>query len=111
MQTDTSGFISGTPIMVVSWWDLGRGDPSVQDMESDIFQGADDWSSCPGLLSKYWLADHENRRWGGVIVWERHPAADLPINRAAQLIGRPADVRVCFAVPKIVHGIQGDHPR
>jgi hypothetical protein len=105
MQADAPGAMSGTPIMIVSWWDLGPGDPSVQDMEADLSQAADDWSSCPGLLSKYWLADHEQHRWGGVMVWERRPAADLPINRAAQLIGRPADIRVSFAVPKIVHGM------
>ncbi|RAJ43070.1 trans-2,3-dihydro-3-hydroxyanthranilate isomerase [Kitasatospora sp. SolWspMP-SS2h] len=102
MQTDASGDL---PTMIVSWWELGPDDPSVQDLEADLSRGVDDWASCPGLLAKYWLADRERNRWGGVMVWERRPAADLPVNRAAQLIGRPADVRTEFAVPKIVHGV------
>lgn len=96
--------------MVISWWDLGDDDPSISDLEACLNQAThDEWANAPGLLAKCWLSDHQQRRWGGAIVWaHRSLESIIPANLAAQMIGRPADTRVEFAVPAFVVGSLAD---
>jgi hypothetical protein len=84
-------------IVDLSLWDLDGG-PAVDALQAAI--AVDEWERVEGLRLKLWIADRANRRWGAIMLWdhERPPSAALPPNRAAELIGRPADHRMRFEV-------------
>jgi hypothetical protein len=84
-------------IVDIAWWELGPSDPGVSDLRADLGDGSvAAWTDVAGLALKLWLADPPGRRWGAVMVWASEPpdGCALPANRAAALIGRPADRRM-----------------
>ena len=67
-------------------------------------------AAVPGLVAKFWISD--GSRWGAVMVFESDAAARqaLPPNRAAELIGSPAPMRLTFDVEAFVTGTRGGTP-
>jgi trans-2,3-dihydro-3-hydroxyanthranilate isomerase len=92
------------------WWDLDGSAPAVDALREDLRGNVGVWSEVPGLRLKFWVADRERNRWGAVMLWEaaRPPAGELPLNRAAELIGCPPTHRLQFEVEALV---EGTHPR
>ena len=92
----------------VVWWDLGAADGgTLARLRSDLDDAAlRSWSAVPGLRMKLWLADPAGWRWGAVMLWDGspRPAAELPNNQAAELIGRTPDRRMRFDVAAAVPG-------
>ncbi|MFJ8731426.1 hypothetical protein [Streptomyces bauhiniae] len=85
----------------IAWWDLDDSPDSIRALNEHLSEGVTgDWAEVPGLRVKYWVADPAHNRWGAVMVWEtdRPAGHPLPPNRAADLIGRPPDHRMGFAV-------------
>ncbi|RZU36365.1 hypothetical protein EV284_3853 [Streptomyces sp. BK022] len=85
----------------IAWWDLDDSPQSIRTLNAHLSEGVTgDWAGVPGLKVKYWVADQAHNRWGAVMVWEtdRPAGQPLPPNRAADLIGRPPDHRMGFAV-------------
>ncbi|MER8032285.1 hypothetical protein ABTZ78_25360 [Streptomyces bauhiniae] len=85
----------------IAWWDLDDSPQSIRTLNAHLSEGVTgDWAEVPGLKVKYWVADPAHNRWGAVMVWEtdRPAGHPLPPNRAADLIGRPPDHRMGFAV-------------
>jgi hypothetical protein len=84
-------------ILDLSFWELD-GEPSVDALQAAI--AVEEWERVEGLRLKLWIADRANRRWGAIMLWDpdRPAGAVLPPNRAAELIGRPADYRMRFEV-------------
>lgn len=92
---------------IVSWWDLGDTDPSIDDLRRDLADdGVEAWSDVAGLALKLWISDDERNLWGAVMVWDDQAPSPhlLPLNRAAERIGRPADTRAETTVETLVRG-------
>jgi trans-2,3-dihydro-3-hydroxyanthranilate isomerase len=94
----------------IAWWELDGSDQTIDSLREHLGDGAvDEWAQVAGLRLKLWMADRARNRWGAVMLWESEWPADrpLPRNRAADMIGRPADHRTCFEVEVAVEGM---HP-
>ena len=93
---------------MIAWWDLaGTGQTVASLRESLRREGTDAWAAVAGLRHKFWISDPTGERWGAVMVWDSAEAAaraDLPPNRAAELIGRPPTVRLVLDVEAAVAG-------
>ncbi|MGW4210541.1 hypothetical protein ACWEIJ_21300 [Lentzea sp. NPDC004789] len=95
---------------VIAWWDL-EGDRDVAALRDSLWQeGVQAWAAVAGLVAKFWISD--GSRWGAVMVFESDAAARqaLPPNRAAELIGVPAPMRLTFDVEAFVTGTRGATP-
>jgi trans-2,3-dihydro-3-hydroxyanthranilate isomerase len=91
----------------IAWWELEGCAQTIDSLREHLDGGTvDEWAVVPGLRLKLWMADRPSNRWGAVMLWESdRPAAwPLPPNRAAELIGRPADHRTRFDVEVAVEG-------
>ncbi|MEV7389977.1 hypothetical protein [Streptomyces sp. NPDC091215] len=89
----------------IAWWDLDGTPQTVDSLREHLRDGAvDAWRDVPGLRLKLWMADRQHNRWGAVMLWEADRPAELPPNRAAQLIGRPPTHRTRFEVEATVEG-------
>jgi hypothetical protein len=91
----------------IAWWELDGSNQTIHSLREDLDDGtASDWARVPGLRMKLWIADRQKNRWGAVMVWESGRPTDWPwpANRAAELIGRPADHRTQFEVEFAVEG-------
>lgn len=96
-------------IVDISLWDLEGCEQTVESLRASIGDDVvDDWARVDGLRLKLWIADRRNHRWGAVMLWDpdRPAGQTLPPNRAAELIGRPADYRMRFEVEGAV-GVLG----
>jgi hypothetical protein len=94
----------------IAWWDLDGSAQTIATLREHLRDGAvEPWARVPGLRLKFWMADHENNRWGAVMLWEGEcpDLATLPPNAAAELIGRPPDHRSRFDVEATVEGLHG----
>jgi trans-2,3-dihydro-3-hydroxyanthranilate isomerase len=94
----------------IAWWELDGSDQTIDSLREDLGDGAvDEWAQVAGLRLKLWMADRARNRWGAVMLWEPDRPTDgpLPPNRAAEMIGRPADHRTSFEVEVAVAGM---HP-
>ena len=88
-------------IVDISLWDLDGCEHTVESLRASIGDDVlDDWARVEGLRLKLWIEDRRNHRWGAIMLWEpdRPAGQALPPNRAAALIGRPADHRMRFEV-------------
>ena len=94
--------------VTVTWWELADSGKTIEALEADLRTGSvEPWCEVEGLHLKLWIVDRENNRWGAVMWWDRDPpAAALPANRAAELIGRPPDLRTQFEVAAIAEGMR-----
>ena len=91
----------------IAWWELKGSTQTIDSLREHLGDGSvDEWAHVPGLLLKLWIANWQSNRWGAVMLWESDQAApgQLPPNRAAELIGRPADHRTRFDVEVAVEG-------
>lgn len=95
---------------VIAWWDLDEGRDVATLRDSLWHEGVQAWAAVPGLVAKFWISD--GSRWGAVMVFESEDAARqaLPPNRAAELIGCPASMRLTFDVEAFVTGTRGGTP-
>jgi trans-2,3-dihydro-3-hydroxyanthranilate isomerase len=95
----------------IAWWELdGSTTQTIDSLREHVDADmVSEWARVPGLRMKLWLADRKTNRWGAVMVWEsdRPTERPLPENRAAELIGRPADQRLRFEVEVGVVGPEG----
>jgi len=91
----------------IAWWDLDGTGQTIDSLRADLRDSAAVWSDVPGLRLKVWVADRETNRWGAVMLWEADRPAELPPNRAAQLIGGPPTHRGRFEVEAGVEGAHG----
>ena len=91
----------------IAWWDLDGTGQTIDSLRADLRDSATAWSDVPGLRLKIWLADRETNRWGAVMLWEADRPAELPPNRAAQLIGGPPTHRGRFEAEATVEGAHG----
>lgn len=92
-------------IVDIVWWDLDGSTQTIESLKSQLQDGGvDRWANVPGLVSKHWIADPENRRWGAIMLWDedRPPAHLLPANDAQRLIGLPVAHRTRFTVEHTV---------
>lgn len=80
----------------VSWWDLGPSTQSIESLRQYLAaDGVEPWAAVQGLRVKVWFADPDTNRWGGLMLWDANTEpADLPPNRATELIGYPPTERV-----------------
>lgn len=95
---------------VIAWWELD-GDVDVASLRDSLRQeGVQAWAAVPGLVAKFWIS--AGSRWGAVMVFESEAAARqaLPPNRAAELIGGPATMRLTFDVEAFITGTRGETP-
>ncbi|SHM96325.1 hypothetical protein [Actinacidiphila paucisporea] len=89
----------------IAWWDLDASAATVDSLREHLRDGAaEQWAAVEGLRLKFWMADREGNRWGAVMLWEAERTADLPPNRAADLIGYPPTHRFGFEVEAVVEG-------
>ncbi|WP_097866735.1 PhzF family phenazine biosynthesis protein [Streptomyces sp. rh34] len=90
----------------IAWWDLQDAFTTVDDLERHLREDGvvEQWKQVSGLHEKFWIADRAGNRWGAVMVWDGERPADLPENKAAQLIGAPVTHRERFEVQAAVRG-------
>jgi trans-2,3-dihydro-3-hydroxyanthranilate isomerase len=91
----------------IAWWELDGSDQTIDSLREHLENGAaGQWAQVAGLRLKIWMADRARNRWGAVMLWESDRPADgpLPPNRAAEMIGRPADHRTRFDIEVVVEG-------
>lgn len=88
-------------IMECVWWELTPKEPGIKQLQAQL-EPTDlaCWQRIDALQAKYWFMNETPPRWGAVMLWRtRKPAlALLPLNKAAEMIGRPPDVRLQFTV-------------
>ncbi|MGW3582058.1 PhzF family phenazine biosynthesis isomerase [Streptomyces rubiginosohelvolus] len=91
----------------IAWWDLENSFATVDDLERHLGEDGvvENWKEVGGLHEKYWIADRAGNRWGAVMVWDGERPAELPENKAAQLIGGPVTHRERFEVQASVRGL------
>jgi trans-2,3-dihydro-3-hydroxyanthranilate isomerase len=89
-------------LLELAWWELGEGDPRVEELAANasIQSAQEEWRDVPNLCEKLWLISSATRRWGALMLWDgdKPALARLPRNVSAQVIGRPPDHRISFAV-------------
>jgi trans-2,3-dihydro-3-hydroxyanthranilate isomerase len=92
--------------MEIAWWDLEGSPATVDGLGRHVRQDsvADSWQAVAGLHEKFWIADRDGNRWGAVMIWDDERPAELPPNRAADLIGAPVTHRDHFEVQASVRG-------
>ncbi|MEV6054599.1 hypothetical protein [Streptomyces sp. NPDC052107] len=89
----------------IAWWELDGSPQTIDSLREHLRDGTvEAWREVPGLRLKFWMADRQHNRWGAVMLWESDRPADLPANRAAELIGRPPTHRTSFDVEATVEG-------
>ncbi len=89
----------------IAWWDLGRSTATIDSLREHLRDGTvDQWATVEGLRLKFWMADRDRNLWGAVMLWEADRPAELPPNRAADLIGYPPTHRLGFDVEAVVEG-------
>jgi trans-2,3-dihydro-3-hydroxyanthranilate isomerase len=89
----------------IAWWDLDGSTATVDSLRDHLRDGtAEQWGAVEGLRLKFWMADREHNRWGAVMLWEAGRPADMPPNRAAEIIGYPPTHRYGFDVEAVVEG-------
>ncbi|MFE7313772.1 hypothetical protein ACFU7T_11775 [Streptomyces sp. NPDC057555] len=94
--------------VTVSWWDLSESGQTIDSLRAQLREeGVEPWRQVHGLRWKLWISDRATNRWGAVMVWESAPgpAASLPPNRAAELIGYPPTHRMTTDVEAVVEGV------
>jgi hypothetical protein len=92
----------------IAWWDLDGTGQSIDSLREHLRDGAvEPWAHVPGLALKFWMADRTGNRWGAVMLWERDRpgSAQLPPNRAAELLGGPPTHRTSFEVEATAEGV------
>ncbi|MDQ7097748.1 MULTISPECIES: hypothetical protein [unclassified Serratia (in: enterobacteria)] len=88
-------------IMECVWWELAPGEPDIGQLQAQLEQvDLAAWQRIGALQAKYWIMNEAPPRWGAAMVWrdEKPDLAALPLNAAAEAIGRPPDVRLRFTV-------------
>ncbi|EPH1424377.1 hypothetical protein [Serratia sp. CY85251] len=88
-------------IMECVWWELAPGEPDIGQLQAQLEQvDLAAWQRIDALQAKYWMMNEMPSRWGAVMVWrdDKPDLAALPLNAAAEAIGRPPDVRLRFTV-------------
>ncbi|KAE9777090.1 hypothetical protein GRW30_24170 [Escherichia coli] len=88
-------------IMECVWWELGPGEPDIKQLQAQLEQvDLVAWQRIHALQVKYWIMNELPPRWGAVMVWrdDKPELAALPLNAAAEVIGREPDVRLRFIV-------------
>jgi len=92
---------------LISWWDLSNSEQTIDTMRAYLHdEGVGPWAAVPELVIKFWLSDAKNNRWGAVQVWEHDgPTANVPPNRAADLIGYPPTEKFLFDVEASIEGV------
>jgi trans-2,3-dihydro-3-hydroxyanthranilate isomerase len=93
----------------IAWWDLEGSAATIDSLGEQLGNGTvEAWADVPGLRLKLWMADRAGNRWGAVMLWDSDRPGDclLPPNRAAEMIGRPADHRTQFDVEAAVEGMR-----
>lgn len=89
----------------IAWWDLDGTTATIDSLREHLRDGAAEaWAAVEGLRLKFWMADRDGNRWGAVMLWEGERPAEIPPNRAAELIGHPADHRLGFDIEAAVEG-------
>ncbi|SDQ98046.1 hypothetical protein [Actinopolyspora saharensis] len=91
----------------IAWWELDGSPQTVDSLQAQLDEPTVlPWGEVPGLMVKFWIADLERNRWGAVMLWgdERPDNAELPPNRAAELIGFAPTHRFTFDVESLVPG-------
>ncbi|WP_017539650.1 hypothetical protein [Nocardiopsis halophila] len=88
----------------IAWWDLNGTGQTPASLQEHLQEEAGAWSRVPGLALKFWIADPATTRWGAVMLWhgDRPPAAEMPPNLGAALLGGPPDHRSTFDVQAVV---------
>lgn len=88
-------------IMECVWWELAPGEPDIEQLKMQLEQiDLAVWQRIDALHAKYWIMNQTPPRWGAVMLWcgEKPDLTVLPLNMAAEAIGRPPDVRLRFTV-------------
>ena len=88
-------------IMECVWWELAPGEPDIEQLQMQLEQiDLAVWQRIDALHTKYWIMNETPPRWGAVMLWrgEKPDLTVLPLNVAAEAIGRPPDVRLRFTV-------------
>ncbi|MEC5342992.1 hypothetical protein ABRZ24_10325 [Brenneria populi] len=88
-------------ILECVWWEPAPDEPDIGQLQAQLEQvDLAAWQRIDALQAKYWIMSEEPPRWGAVMVWrdEKPNLATLPLNAAAEAIGRPPDVRLQFTV-------------
>ncbi|WP_127960301.1 hypothetical protein [Serratia microhaemolytica] len=88
-------------IMEYVWWELAPGEPDIGQLQAQLEQvDLAAWQRIDALLAKYWIMSEAPPRWGAAMVWrdEKPDLMTLPLNAAAEAIGRLPDVRLRFTV-------------
>ncbi|CAI1524065.1 Uncharacterised protein [Serratia fonticola] len=88
-------------IMECVWWELAPGELGIEQLQTQLEQiDLAVWQRIETLHSKYWIMNETPPRWGAVMVWrgDKPDLSLLPLNVAAEAIGRPPDVRMQFSV-------------
>lgn len=95
----------------IAWWDLSGSDQTIDSLQHSLCrEEVDEWAEVPGLRLKFWFSDRNTNRWGAVMLWDStaDPEVAMPPNRAADLIGSPATLRMATEVEAIVEGASVD---
>lgn len=88
-------------IMEYVWWELAPGEPDIRQLQAQLEQvDLAVWQRIDALQAKYWIMTESPPRWGAAMVWrgEKPDLAMLPLNVAAEAIGRLPDVWLSFTV-------------
>ena len=91
----------------IAWWKLDRCNQTIDTLRSHLRnEGVTSWENIKGMRLKFWISDPINNLWGAVMLWETIHDASLPLppNRAAELIGYPADIRFTFDIEASIEG-------
>lgn len=89
----------------IAWWDLERSTATIDSLREHLRDGTvDQWAAVEGLRLKFWMADRDRNRWGAVMLWETERPAEIPRNRAADIIGFPPTHRLSFAIEAVAEG-------
>jgi hypothetical protein len=92
----------------ISWWDLAGSGQTIDSMRGHLRdEGVEAWRAVAGMRAKFWISDPETDRWGAVMLWDSAagPPAELPPNRAAEILGRPPSLRMATDVEAVVEGL------
>jgi hypothetical protein len=88
-------------MMECVWWELTPKDPNIEQLCAQLIRtDIAIWHQIDELQAKYWIMNETPPRWGAVMLWndEKPDLSVLPLNIAAETIGRPPDTRQCFIV-------------
>ncbi|MGL4749562.1 MAG: hypothetical protein ACRCYF_17785 [Shewanella sp.] len=88
-------------MMECVWWELAPEDPDIRTLQRQLDEvDLTVWQQINALQAKYWIMNDTPPQWGAVMLWssDKPDLTELPLNIAAESIGRQPDVRFKFSV-------------